>query len=88
MCFAQVAQLILITTHGEDTKMIPIYQMRKLRHRGQHAAWHAAAGQWIITVSHADGAQTLGTYSSRDFGGNGGAAGDKDGKIKVEASSE
>lgn len=39
-------------------------------------------------MSHADGAQTLGTHNSRDLGGNGGAAGDKDGKIRVEASSE
>jgi len=37
---------------------------------------------------YADGAQTEGTYNSRYFGGSGGAAGGKDEKMQVEASSE
>ena len=39
-------------------------------------------------MSYADGAQTMVRCNSQDFGGNGETAGDKDGKVKVEASRE
>ena len=59
ICFAQLAQLICKTIHEEDAKVIPRYWMRKRRPWGQHPAWQAADGQWIITVNYADGAQTV-----------------------------